>query len=321
MALVASCTTLVRDGMVVDTRSEIVTKAQEGVIEFLLINHPLDCSICDKGGECPRQDQAFSYGPGESRYVEEKRRFVKPIPISDLILLDRERCILCGLCTRFSDDISGDPLIEFKGRGNRVEVITFPDEPYASYFSGNTVQLCPVGALTAKPYRCNARPCALSAVAPVSFVDSVHPTTSFPPRACQVVRSLRLALAGGTRVLWTQATAHTDNELTITDRATDTLFLGDLLFSVHVPTLDGSIKGWLALLEQLASKQAARVIPGHGPQAMELPQALEPEQRLALREREAVRMFAQGLEHHQKGELEEAVKVYGQALLLNPKLS
>ncbi len=188
MALVASCTTLVRDGMVVDTRSEIVTKAQEGVIEFLLINHPLDCSICDKGGECPLQDQAFSYGPGESRYVEEKRRFVKPIPISDLILLDRERCILCGLCTRFSDDISGDPLIEFKGRGNRVEVITFPDEPYASYFSGNTVQLCPVGALTAKPYRFKARPWDLDAAESVSFVDSVHSRTSIQASAGKVVR-------------------------------------------------------------------------------------------------------------------------------------
>jgi NADH-quinone oxidoreductase subunit G len=165
-----------------------VTKAQEGVIEFLLINHPLDCAICDKGGECPLQDQAFSYGPGESRYGEEKRRFVKPIPISDLILLDRERCILCGLCTRFSDEISGDPLIEFKDRANRVQVITFPDEPYASYFSGNTVQLCPVGALTAKPYRFKARPWDLDAAESVSFVDSVQSRTSIQASAGTVVR-------------------------------------------------------------------------------------------------------------------------------------
>ncbi len=188
MGLVASCTTAVRDGMIVDTRSDVVAKAQEGVIEFLLINHPLDCAICDKGGECPLQDQAFSYGPGESRYTEEKRRFVKPIPISDLILLDRERCILCGLCTRFSDEISGDPLIEFKDRANRVQVITFPDEPFTSYFSGNTVQLCPVGALTAKPYRFKARPWDLDAAESVSFVDSVQSRTSIQASAGTVVR-------------------------------------------------------------------------------------------------------------------------------------
>jgi len=188
MGLVASCTTAVRDGMIVDTRSDVVGKAQEGVIEFLLINHPLDCAICDKGGECPLQDQAFSYGPGESRYGEEKRRFVKPIPISDLILLDRERCILCGLCTRFSDEISGDPLIEFKDRANRVQVITFPDEPFTSYFSGNTVQLCPVGALTAKPYRFKARPWDLDAAESVSFVDSVQSRTSIQASAGTVVR-------------------------------------------------------------------------------------------------------------------------------------
>ncbi|GMQ84783.1 MAG: NADH-quinone oxidoreductase subunit G [Acidimicrobiia bacterium] len=188
MALVPSCTSVVRDGMVVDTRSNVVTKAEEGVIEFLLINHPLDCPTCDKGGECPLQDQAFAYGPGESRYVEAKRRWEKPIPISDLILLDRERCILCALCTRFSDEVSGDPLIEFKGRGNHLQVITFPDEPYASYFSGNTVQLCPVGALTAKPYRFKARPWDLEAAESVSFVDSVQPRTSVQASAGNVVR-------------------------------------------------------------------------------------------------------------------------------------
>ena len=146
MTLVTSCTTVVNDGMVVDTRSKVVQKAQEGVIEFLLINHPLDCPICDKGGECPLQDQAFSHGPGESRYEEPKRTYEKPIPISDLIFLDRERCIQCALCTRFSDEISGDPLLEFKDRGNFVEVSTFPGEPYGSYFSGNTVQLSIAGS-------------------------------------------------------------------------------------------------------------------------------------------------------------------------------
>ena len=188
MVLVPSCTTVVRDGMVVVTQSDVVRKAQEGVLEFLLINHPLDCAICDKGGECPLQDQAFGFGAGESRFEEEKRHYVKPIPISDLIFLDRERCILCGLCTRFSDEVSGDPLIEFKDRGNDVQVITFPGEPYVSYFSGNTVQICPVGALTAKPYRFKARPWDLSSVESISFVDSVHSRTSVQASMGEIVR-------------------------------------------------------------------------------------------------------------------------------------
>ena len=154
--IVPSCMQPVNEGMVVHTESEAAKKAQEGVLEFLLLNHPLDCPVCDKGGECPLQDQTMSYGPGESRFVEEKRHFAKPIPISDLVLLDRERCILCARCTRFSDEISGDPLIEFHNRGNTTQVLTFPDEPFNSYFSGNTVQICPVGALTAVPYRFRA---------------------------------------------------------------------------------------------------------------------------------------------------------------------
>jgi len=157
-ALVPSCTTKVTQDMVVDTESEVVKKAQEGILEFLLINHPLDCPICDKAGECPLQDQTVSYGPGESRFIEEKRHFEKPISISEIILLDRERCILCARCTRFSDEISGDPLIEFVQRGNKTEVNTFPNEPFKSYFSGNTVQICPVGALTSTSYRFKARP-------------------------------------------------------------------------------------------------------------------------------------------------------------------
>ena len=187
-ALVPSCTLPVGDGMVVHTKSETAKKAQEGVLEFLLINHPLDCPVCDKGGECPLQDQAFAYGPGESRFVEEKRHYEKPIEISDLVLLDRERCILCARCTRFSDEISGDPLIEFKDRGNYVQVITFPDEPFASYFSGNTVQICPVGALTAKPYRFKARPWDIDAVESVSLVDAVHSKISIQTSHNEIIR-------------------------------------------------------------------------------------------------------------------------------------
>ena len=163
-ALVPSCTTEVTEELVVETESETVKKAQEGVLEVLLINHPLDCPICDKAGECPLQDQTMAYGPGESRFIEEKRHFEKPIPVSDIVLLDRERCILWARCTRFSDEISGDPLIEFIQRGNKTQVNTFPDEPFKSYFSGNTVQICPVGALTATSYRFKARPWDLKKV-------------------------------------------------------------------------------------------------------------------------------------------------------------
>ncbi len=163
-ALQPSCMLTVSEGMVVHTESEVTKKAQDGVLEFLLINHPLDCPVCDKGGECPLQDQTMAYGPGESRFVEEKRHFAKPIPVNANVLLDRERCILCDRCTRFADEVVGDPLIHFLDRGNETQVNTFPDQPFASYFSGNTVQICPVGALTAKPFRFKARPWDLEEV-------------------------------------------------------------------------------------------------------------------------------------------------------------
>jgi len=163
-ALQPSCMLECTPDMKVDTTSKVTEKAQDGVLEFLLINHPLDCPVCDKGGECPLQDQTMAYGPGESRFVEEKRHKEKPIPVSDLVLLDRERCILCDRCTRFASEVAGDPLIHFMNRGNDTEVNTFPDEPFSSYFSGNTVQICPVGALTASAYRFRARPWDLEAV-------------------------------------------------------------------------------------------------------------------------------------------------------------
>src|SRR2546421_10882180 len=163
-SLQPACFVAVADGQEVRTTSEKVRKAQDGVLEFLLINHPLDCPVCDKGGECPLQDQTLAYGPGESRFVEEKRHFAKPIPISGLVALDRERCIQCARCTRFADEHAGEPLINFIGRGDQLEVNTYPDHPFASYFSGNTVQICPVGALTSSPYRFRARPWDLEQV-------------------------------------------------------------------------------------------------------------------------------------------------------------
>ncbi|HSH58811.1 MAG TPA: NADH-quinone oxidoreductase subunit NuoG, partial [Acidimicrobiales bacterium] len=159
-----ACYIPVKPDMQVITTSAKVKKAQDGVLEFLLINHPLDCPVCDKGGECPLQDQTLAYGPGESRFVEEKRHFAKPIPLSALVDIDRERCIQCDRCTRFAEEVAGDPLIEFIGRADELQVNTFPDHPFASYFSGNTVQICPVGALLARPYRFKARPWDLEQV-------------------------------------------------------------------------------------------------------------------------------------------------------------
>ncbi len=185
-----ACTATVTDGMVVTTTSPAVKKAQEGVLEFLLINHPLDCPVCDRGGECPLQDLTFGFGPGESRFVEEKRHFAKPLPISDLVLLDRERCILCARCTRFADEVAGDPLINFVERGGDMQVLTFPDQPFASYFSGNTVQICPVGALLAAPYRFRARPWDLSSVESSCQACAVGCRAALQSSANRLVRAL-----------------------------------------------------------------------------------------------------------------------------------
>ncbi|MGI9064305.1 MAG: NADH-quinone oxidoreductase subunit G [Pseudonocardiaceae bacterium] len=156
----ASCSVTVADGMVVKTQhtSAPADKAQQGVMEFLLINHPLDCPICDKGGECPLQNQAMSNGRADSRYVETKRTFPKPLPISKQVLLDRERCVLCARCTRFSEQIAGDPFIDMLERGAQQQVGVADDRPFQSYFSGNTIQICPVGALTSAAYRFRSRP-------------------------------------------------------------------------------------------------------------------------------------------------------------------
>jgi NADH-quinone oxidoreductase subunit G len=156
----ASCTTVCTDGMVVKTQftSPVADKAQQGVMELLLINHPLDCPMCDKGGECPLQNQAMSNGRGESRFREDKREFEKPVPISTEVLLDRERCISCTRCVRTSEEIAGDDFIEFIERGPRQYIGTATGKPFNSYFSGNTVQVCPVGALTGAQYRFRSRP-------------------------------------------------------------------------------------------------------------------------------------------------------------------
>ena len=162
----ASCTTTCTEGMVVHTQltSEVADKAQRGVMELLLINHPLDCPMCDKGGECPLQNQAMTNGRGETRFTGRKRTFAKPVPLSTEVLLDRERCIQCARCTRFAEQIAGDPLIELFERGPQEQVAIAEGKPFESYYSGNTVQICPVGALTGAAYRFRARPFDLVSV-------------------------------------------------------------------------------------------------------------------------------------------------------------
>jgi NADH-quinone oxidoreductase subunit G len=161
-----SCAIPLTEGMVVKTQmtSKVAEDAQAGVMEFLLINHPLDCPVCDKGGECPLQNQAMTAGRAESRFEIEKRTFPKPIELSTEILLDRERCVECARCTRFSEEIAGDPFIELLERGAKQQVGIATDEPFNSYFSGNTVQICPVGALTSSSYRFRSRPFDLVSV-------------------------------------------------------------------------------------------------------------------------------------------------------------
>ena len=243
--LVTACTNNVADGMVVDTRNDTVKKAQEGVLEFLLANHPLDCPVCDKGGECPLQDQAFSHGPGDSRFVEIKRNYEKPIPISDLVLLDRERCILCARCTRFSDEISGDPLIEFKSRANVTEINTFPDHPFSSYFSGNTIQICPVGALTSVQYRFRARPWDLQMVESSGLHDTAHPRLTV-----QVSQNEILRLVG----VDNDATNH--GWLSDKDRFGFDYLRSDHRLTTPLVRRDGELveAGWAAALDRVAER-------------------------------------------------------------------
>lgn len=191
----ASCTLPVAEGMVVNTQatSQVADKAQQGVMEFLLINHPLDCPVCDKGGECPLQNQAMSNGRGESRFAEGggvKRTFPKPINISAQVLLDRERCVLCARCTRFSEQVAGDPFIALAERGALQQVAIYEREPYESYFSGNAIQICPVGALTSADYRFRSRPFDLVSTPGVGEHDACGAAIRVDHRRGKVMRRL-----------------------------------------------------------------------------------------------------------------------------------
>jgi NADH-quinone oxidoreductase subunit G len=186
--LQTSCSTPVRDGMVVHTRTEQVKHAQSAVVEFLLVNHPLDCPVCDKGGECPLQDITQGWGPGKSRMTDQKRHFEKPVELSPLVAIDRERCILCYRCVRFSQEVSEDSQLQLLERGDRTFVGTFDDRPYVDPFHGNITDLCPVGALTSYTYRFRARPWDIEQAGSVCTLCPSQCNVSFTVRDEQVKR-------------------------------------------------------------------------------------------------------------------------------------
>jgi NADH-quinone oxidoreductase subunit G len=186
--LQTSCSTPVRDGMVIHTRTDQVKEAQSAVVEFLLVNHPLDCPVCDKGGECPLQDIAMGWGPGKSRFTDPKRHFQKPVELSPLVAIDRERCILCYRCVRFSQEVSEDSQLQLLERGDRTFVGTFDDRPYVDPFHGNITDLCPVGALTSYTYRFRARPWDVEQAGSVCTLCPSQCNVSFTVRDEQVKR-------------------------------------------------------------------------------------------------------------------------------------
>jgi NADH-quinone oxidoreductase subunit G len=188
--LQTSCSTPVREGMVVHTRTEQVKHAQSAVVEFLLVNHPLDCPVCDKGGECPLQDITQGWGPGKSRVIDEKRHFEKPIELSPLVAIDRERCILCYRCVRFSQEVSEDSELQLLERGDRTFVGTYDDRPYVAPFHGNITELCPVGALTNYTYRFRARPWDIEQAGSVCTLCPSQCNVSFTVRDEKVKRVL-----------------------------------------------------------------------------------------------------------------------------------
>jgi NADH-quinone oxidoreductase subunit G len=188
--LQTSCSTPVKDGMVVHTQTDRVRGAQNAIVEFLLVNHPLDCPVCDKGGECPLQDITFGWGLGSSRMLEPKRHFVKPLALSPLIAIDRERCILCYRCVRFSQEISEDYQLIFTERGAHTFVGTHDGHPYSAPFSGNIIELCPVGALTSQPYRFRARPWDIEGAGGICTLCPAQCNVTFTVRDEKVLRVL-----------------------------------------------------------------------------------------------------------------------------------
>src|SRR5688572_28594580 len=188
--LQTACSTPVRDGMVVYTQTDQVKEAQNAVVEFLLVNHPLDCPVCDKGGECPLQDIAMGWGPGKSRFTDPKRHFQKPLELSPLVAIDRERCILCYRCVRFSQEVAEDEQLQLLERGDRSFVGTFDERPYIAPFHGNIIELCPVGALTSRTYRFRARPWDIEQAGSVCTLCPSQCNVKYSVRDDYVVRVL-----------------------------------------------------------------------------------------------------------------------------------
>jgi NADH-quinone oxidoreductase subunit G len=188
--LQTGCSTAVKDGMVVHSRSERAKVAQEAVVEFLLINHPLDCPVCDKGGECPLQDITYGWGGGKSRFIEPKRHFRKPLELSPLVAIDRERCILCYRCVRYSQEVAEDYQLVLLERGEHSFVGTFDGHPYVAPFSGNIIELCPVGALTSRPYRFRARPWDIEGAGSICTLCPAQCNTTLTVRDERVLRVL-----------------------------------------------------------------------------------------------------------------------------------
>src|SRR5512133_3959598 len=179
-----ACTTPVSEGMVVRTNSAKVLDGRREILEFLLTSHPLDCPICDKGGECPLQNLTLAHGPAVTRFeYEAKQHNAKHVPLGDLVFLDRERCIQCGRCVRFQDDVADDHVLQFHERGRHMEIVTFSDPPFDSYFSGNTTDICPVGALTSADFRFKARPWEL---------DNTPSVCTHCPVGCNLTLNTRL---------------------------------------------------------------------------------------------------------------------------------
>jgi NADH-quinone oxidoreductase subunit G len=237
--LQTSCSTPVREGMVVHTRTEQVKEAQSAVVEFLLVNHPLDCPVCDKGGECPLQDISYGWGPGKSRVIDEKRHFEKPIELSPLVAIDRERCILCYRCVRFSQEVAEDAQLQLIERGDRTFVGTFDERPYVAPFHGNITDICPVGALTSYTYRFRARPWDIEHAGSVCTLCPSQCNVSFTVRDEKVKRVV------------TRDNAEVDDGW-ICDRGRYGFEMFDAPERVRGPRLKGGEVDWATALEAAA---------------------------------------------------------------------
>ena len=250
--LQTSCSTPVREGMVVHTRTEQVKEAQSAVVEFLLVNHPLDCPVCDKGGECPLQDISYGWGPGRSRVIDEKRHFEKPIELSPLVAIDRERCILCYRCVRFSQEVSEDSQLQLIERGDRTYVGTFDDRPYVAPFHGNITDICPVGALTSYTYRFRARPWDIEHAGSVCTLCPSQCNVSFTVRDEKVNRVVA-------------RDNHEVDDGWLCDRGRYGFEMFDAPERVRGPRLKGAAASWEKALEAVAAGLRAAADIDHTP--------------------------------------------------------